>query len=64
MNVCELTLAKLTPGQEQVPLEEHEGCYDEFGEVYVVVSQSTMVVEDHCRHMIYLFSYFVQNPYI
>jgi hypothetical protein len=33
MNVCELTLAKLTPGQEQVPLEEHEGCYDEFGEV-------------------------------
>jgi hypothetical protein len=31
MNVCDLTLAKLTPGQEQVPQdEEHEGCYDEF----------------------------------
>jgi hypothetical protein len=31
MNVCELTLAKLTPGQEQVPQdEEHEGWYDEF----------------------------------
>jgi hypothetical protein len=31
MNVCELTLAKLTPGQEQVPQEEeHEVCYDEF----------------------------------
>jgi hypothetical protein len=34
MNVCELTLAKLTPGQEQVLQDEdHEGCYDEFGEV-------------------------------
>jgi hypothetical protein len=31
MNVCEHTLAKLTPGQEQVLQdEEHEGCYDEF----------------------------------
>jgi hypothetical protein len=34
MNVCELTLAKLTLGQEQVSQnEENEGCYDEFGEV-------------------------------
>jgi hypothetical protein len=33
MNVCELTLAKLTPGQKQVPLEEYEGCCDEYGEV-------------------------------
>jgi hypothetical protein len=34
MNVCELTLAKLTPSQEHVLQdEEHEGCYDEFGEV-------------------------------
>jgi hypothetical protein len=32
MNVCELTLAVLTPpGQEQVPQDmEHEGCRDEF----------------------------------
>jgi hypothetical protein len=32
MNVCELTLAVLTPlGQEQVPQdEEPEGCRDEF----------------------------------
>jgi hypothetical protein len=32
MNVCELSLALLTPlGQEQVPQdEEHEGCRDEF----------------------------------
>jgi hypothetical protein len=31
MNVCESTLAKLIPGQEQVPQDEdHEGCYDEF----------------------------------
>ena len=32
MNVCELTLAVLTPpGQEQVPQDEaHEGCCDEF----------------------------------
>jgi hypothetical protein len=29
--VCQLTLAKLTPSQEQVPQdEEHEGCYNEF----------------------------------
>jgi hypothetical protein len=33
MNVCELTLSILTPGQEHVPLKEHEGCYDEFREV-------------------------------
>jgi hypothetical protein len=33
MNVCELTLAIITPGQGQVPLEEREGCSDEFGEV-------------------------------
>jgi hypothetical protein len=33
MNVCELTLAKLTLGQEHVLLEEHEESYDEFGEV-------------------------------
>jgi hypothetical protein len=33
MTVWELTLAMITPGQQQVPLEEHEGCYDEFGEV-------------------------------
>jgi hypothetical protein len=31
MNVCELTLVELTPGQEQVSQdEEHEGCYYEF----------------------------------
>jgi hypothetical protein len=31
MNVCEVTLAKLTLGQEQEPQDkEHEGCYDEF----------------------------------
>jgi hypothetical protein len=32
MNVCELTLAVLTPlGQGQVPQDkEHEGCCDEF----------------------------------
>jgi hypothetical protein len=40
MNICELTLAIITLGQEQVSLEEHEGCYDEFGEVYAIVSQS------------------------
>jgi hypothetical protein len=33
MTVWELTLAIITPCQEQVLLEEHEGCYDEFGEV-------------------------------
>jgi hypothetical protein len=33
MNICEFTVAKLTLGQEQVLLEEHEGCYDEFEEV-------------------------------
>jgi hypothetical protein len=34
MTVWELTLAIIiTPGQEQVPTEEHEGYYDEFGEV-------------------------------
>jgi hypothetical protein len=31
--------------------------------VYVVVSQSTMVAEDRFLHMMWLFSYFVQNPY-
>jgi hypothetical protein len=31
MNICEPTLAKLTPGHEHVPQdEEHEECYDEF----------------------------------
>jgi hypothetical protein len=31
MNVCELTLDVLTPGQGHVPRdEEHEGCLDEF----------------------------------
>jgi hypothetical protein len=32
MNACELTLVVLTPpaDPEQVPLEEHEGCRDEF----------------------------------
>jgi hypothetical protein len=25
-----LILAIIRPGQKQVPLEEHEGCYDEF----------------------------------
>jgi hypothetical protein len=31
MNVCELTLTKLTPGQEQVSQdEEHGGCRNEF----------------------------------
>jgi hypothetical protein len=33
MTVLELTLAIITPGQEQVPPEEHEDCYDKFGEV-------------------------------
>jgi hypothetical protein len=28
-----------------------------------IVSQSTMVAEDRCRHLVYLFSYFVHNPY-
>jgi hypothetical protein len=52
MTIWELTLSIITPGQEQVPLEEdcHE---DEFGEVYAIVSQSTMVVEDRFRHMMY-----------
>jgi hypothetical protein len=64
MNVCELTLAKLTLGQEHaLEDEEHKWCYDEFREVLVIVSQSTMAAEDYCRHMVYLFSYFVQNPY-
>jgi hypothetical protein len=46
------TLAKRTPGQEQVPQdEEHEGRYDEFEDVYVIVSQLTMVAEYRCRHM-------------
>jgi hypothetical protein len=64
MNVCELTLALFTPGQEMYRQnEEHEGCYDEFGEVLTVVSQSTMVLVDCCRHMMYLFSYFVRNFY-
>jgi hypothetical protein len=31
MNLYKLTLAKLTPGLEQLPQdEEHEGCYNEF----------------------------------
>jgi hypothetical protein len=63
MTVWKLTIAIITPHQEQVPLEEHEGCCDEFGEVYVVVSQSTIVADDRCRHMMYLFSYFVHNLY-
>jgi hypothetical protein len=34
MNVCDLALDKLTPGQEQISQDkDHEGCYDEFGEV-------------------------------
>jgi hypothetical protein len=34
MNVCELTLAIFTLGQEQLLQdEEHKGCYDEFEEV-------------------------------
>jgi hypothetical protein len=34
MDVCELTLAIIRLGQEQVQQhEEHEGCYDEFREV-------------------------------
>jgi hypothetical protein len=34
MTVWELTLAIITPGQRQVLQdEEHEGCYDEFGEI-------------------------------
>jgi hypothetical protein len=34
MTIWELTLAIITPGQEQVPQdEEHGGCYDEFGEI-------------------------------
>jgi hypothetical protein len=33
MTVYELTLAIITPSEEQVPLEEHEGCYDEFREL-------------------------------
>jgi hypothetical protein len=53
MNVCELTLFIITQGQEQILLKEHDGCYDEFGEVWTVVSHSTMVVKDRCRHMIY-----------
>jgi hypothetical protein len=60
MNVCELTLAKLTPGHEQVPMEKDEGCYNEFrrglGRRFPV---NYGVVEDRCRHMKYLFSYFV-----
>jgi hypothetical protein len=34
MNLYKLIVAKLTPVQEHVLQdEEHEGCYDEFGEV-------------------------------
>jgi hypothetical protein len=34
MNECELTLGKLTLGQEWVPRnDQHEGCYDMFEEV-------------------------------
>jgi hypothetical protein len=33
MNICEFTLVIITSGQEHVLLEEHEGYYDEFGEV-------------------------------
>jgi hypothetical protein len=60
MNMCEITLSIITLGQEHVPQdEEREECYDEFGEVKVIVSQSTMATEDHYCHMMYLFSYFV-----
>jgi hypothetical protein len=34
MNICELTLAIITPREEQVPPEEHY--YDEFDEIYVL----------------------------
>jgi hypothetical protein len=40
-----------TSGQDPVPLKEHEGCRDEFREVYALVSQTTMVVKDRCHHM-------------
>jgi hypothetical protein len=33
MTVWDLTLAIITSGQEQIPLEENEGCYEEFEEV-------------------------------
>jgi hypothetical protein len=49
MNVSGLTLAKLTPGEEQVPQdEEHEGCYDEF----VRGLGCRLVVNYSCLHMI------------
>jgi hypothetical protein len=52
MTIWELTLAIITLGQKQVPQDKkHKGCYDESREVYVVVSQSTMVAEDRCRYM-------------
>jgi hypothetical protein len=64
MIVCELTLAKLTPSQEHVQQnEEFEGSYDEFVTGLGHRHQSTMVLEDHFHHMMYLFSYFVQSPY-
>jgi hypothetical protein len=32
--ISDPTLAIITPGQEQIPPdEEHQGCYDEFGDV-------------------------------
>jgi hypothetical protein len=49
MTIWELIIAITIPGQEQLPLGEHEGCYDEFADVYIV----SLVVENRCRHMVY-----------
>jgi hypothetical protein len=56
MNVSELILAKLTPGEEQVPQdEEHEGCYDEL----VRGLDRRLLVNYSYLHMTQLFSYFI-----
>jgi hypothetical protein len=49
MTIWKLIIAITIPSQEQVPLGEHEECYDKFAEVYIV----TLVVENRCRHMVY-----------
>jgi hypothetical protein len=56
MNVCEINLIVLTSGQEQVPLKEHERCYDESVRGLGRRLPVNYGCGDRCRHMMFLFS--------
>jgi hypothetical protein len=63
-HVCELTLAKLTPGQEQVLQdEEHEGSYDEFMRGLGRRLRVNYSCGGSLSSYDVIISYFLQNPY-